>query len=95
MTPVRVTWADSHSVEADGWLMVDNLDDGPCVVRTVGWLLTGAKAGHVSVALSEDENGMVRDVFHIPVGMVVELAALDGTGVILGHNCGRCDLQAT
>lgn len=83
MTPVLVTWADAHAVEADGWLDPANLDNGPCVVRTVGWLIPDAKAGHVTVALSEDENGMVRDVFHIGVAMVLDMVALDGTGARL------------
>lgn len=82
MTPVRMTWHDSHDV-GDGWLDPGNLDGGPCVVVTVGYLLPGAKAGHVTVAQSISDNGDVRHVFSVPVAMVDELAALDGSGARL------------
>lgn len=81
MTPVLVTWADAHAVE--GWLDPANLDNGPCIVRSVGWLIADAKAGHVTLALSEDENGLVREVFHIGVAMVLDMIALDGSGARL------------
>ena len=82
MTPVRLSWHDSHDV-GDGWLDPGALDDGPCVVVTVGYLLPAAKAGHVTVAQSISDDGNVRHVFSVPVAMVVELAALDGSGARL------------
>ena len=82
MTPVLLTWHDSHDV-GDGWLDPAALDDGPCVVLTVGYLLPGAKAGHVTVAQSLSDNGDVRHVFSVPVAMVLDMVALDGSGARL------------
>lgn len=83
MTPVRIVWADSHDVGTNEWLDPGALDDGPCIVVTVGYLLPEAKAGHLLVCQSMSDNGDVRGVFAIPVGMVQELTALDGTNVTL------------
>ena len=82
MTPVLVTWADSHDV-GDGWLDPDALDSGACIVTTVGYLAGGAKAGHVTVVQSIADDGTVRHAFAIPVGMVLDMVALDGSGARL------------
>lgn len=82
MTPVRITWHDSHDV-GDGWLDPGALDSGPCVVVTVGYLLPHAKAGHLTVAQSLSDAGDVRHAFSIPVGMVVEIAAFGGPTALL------------
>ena len=82
MTPVLITWADSHDI-GDGWLHPDQLDNGACIVTTVGYLMPGAKAGHVVVVQSESDDGTIRHAFAIPVGMVIDVTALDGSGARL------------
>ena len=83
MTPVRIEWWDAHDIGAgDGWLDPGNLDDGPCVVTTVGYLLKGSKAGHLLVAQSITPDCEVRNPFAIPIGMVRRIVALsDGTAL--------------
>ena len=68
-TIVHVVWHDAHSV-GTGWHNPDTIEDVPCVVHTVGYLMTGAKDGHVVVAQSFTDDGDVDHVLAIPVGMV-------------------------
>ena len=82
MTPVCITWADSHDI-GGGWMELDQLDTEPCIVTTVGYLAGGAKAGHVTVVQSIADDGTVRHAFAIPVGMVLDVVALDGSGARL------------
>jgi hypothetical protein len=68
-TKVVVVWHDAHD-EADGWMHVDDIDDEPCVVETIGWLLPACKDGHVVVAQSMTSDDMINNVIAIPCGMV-------------------------
>lgn len=80
MTPppmVRVVWTDAQG-DAHGWTPVEDLDDTPCVVTSVGHLLTGRK-GHVTLALSfhwDEDDVIVDSALHIPEGMVISMDTL-------------------
>lgn len=67
---VRVTWIDAHTV-TETWTPIHDLDDDPCVVVSVGHLLTDAKPGHVVIAQSWIAgNDEVDSVLAVPTGMV-------------------------
>jgi hypothetical protein len=71
---VRVLWNDAQS-DAEEWTHVDCLDGAPCIVSTVGHLVTGRK-GHVSIAqswYSDADEVMVGSVLHVPEQMVISV----------------------
>lgn len=77
---VIVEWADAHQ-GTESWTSIDDLfDDGERLIRTVGFLLPvdeGGKENHVTVFQSFDEQQeMVDNVLHIPVGMVKSMRAV-------------------
>lgn len=73
---VLLIWDDAHS-EAEGWLLPSELNEQPRKIYTVGWLLADAKAGHVVVAQSyDDDSAHVDSVLCVPVAMVVSLKVL-------------------
>jgi hypothetical protein len=72
---VLVVWHDAHAV-SDGWWGVDESDDEPCRIETIGWLIPDAKADHVVVAQSLAADGDLYHVFAVPVGMVVSVQIL-------------------
>jgi hypothetical protein len=68
---VKITWLDAHSVTT-GWEPIAELDDEPCVVESVGFLLPNVKAGHVTIAQSIIESIEECDhVLSIPSKMVI------------------------
>lgn len=76
LSKVLVVWHDAHSSTA-GWEELSEIDDEPCVVETVGWLLPDRKQGHVVIAQSiivGDDT--IDSVLSIPVGMVQSLTVL-------------------
>lgn len=79
MVPVIVEWHDAH-VGSDGWEDLDGIEDnGPCVVKTCGFLLTEARGGkenHVSLVATWTDDDMVHSVFHIPKQMVQRIETL-------------------
>lgn len=67
---VEVIWHDAHAV-TETWAGIDEIDGGPCVVRSVGVLLPHVKPGHLVLAQSLIEgDGVVDHVVAIPLGMV-------------------------
>lgn len=73
---VLVVWHDAHS-NVTGWEEIDEIDNEPCVVETVGWLIPDAKRGHVVVAQSWIRDSETIDsVLSIPVGMVQQIQIL-------------------
>lgn len=74
-TRVLVVWHDAHTV-ADGWCELSDIDDEPLVVKTIGWLLPDAKAGHVVVAQSVTSDDGLDSVLCIPVGMVQSVSVI-------------------
>ena len=73
---VIVVWHDAHSHTA-GWEDVADIDDAPCVVETVGWLIPDAKQGHLVIAQSWiADSETIDSVLSIPVGMVQSVQLL-------------------
>ena len=73
---VKITWLDAHAVTT-GWEPIAELDDEPCVVESVGFLLPGVKAGHHTIAQSViDSNEECDHVLSIPSKMVIRLEQL-------------------
>ena len=77
---VHIRWLDAHSVGA-GWQSVDEIDDEPCVVCSVGFLITGAKTGHVVIAQSVTEDGAIDHILAIPVAMISKVTVLSDSSV--------------
>lgn len=79
MKLVMITWHDAHS-GGSTWAHIDDLeDDGPYVVRSVGWLLEskfGGKKKHATVAQSISPDGCVDSVLHVPEKMIVEVTVI-------------------
>lgn len=79
---VELVWHDAHAV-TDSWTSVDDIDNAPVEVRSVGWLLAGAKPGHVVIAQSriidQDE---VDNVLAVPKGMVRRMNVLHSSTLI-------------
>ena len=71
-----VRWVDAHSDGGDTWTYVEDLDPDPCIVVSVGIMLsTAVKPGHISLAHSI-AHGAVDYVIHIPEKMVKEVTVL-------------------
>lgn len=77
-----IEWHDAH-MGIDGWESLENVeDDGPCVVKSCGFLLpteNGGKANHVSMVATWSADDMVHSVFHIPRQMVQRIEVLAGS----------------
>lgn len=67
---VEIDWHDAHAY-SEHWTSLDEIEEEPCLVRTVGWLLPDAKPGHIVVAQSLNSLDGIDCVLCIPVGMVV------------------------
>jgi hypothetical protein len=71
MKIVEVVWHDAHD-QSETWMLISDIDGDPYVVRSVGYMLDGRKAGHVVIAQSmgSEAEGTVDNVLAIPLGMV-------------------------
>jgi hypothetical protein len=79
---VEVVWHDAHAV-SDTWSSVDDIDDEPCVVRSVGVLLPHSKPGHLVLAQSIIErDDMLDHIVAIPLGMVRRVHRLSVNGLL-------------
>lgn len=76
---VAVRWKDAHAdIDHRSWVHPSEIEDsGPYLVVSIGFLLPGIKEDHVSVAQSNDPEGNVDSILHIPSGMVVEVVTLE------------------
>lgn len=72
---VRVTWLDAFA-QTDSWIEIDEIDDEPCEVVSVGFLLADAKKDHVVIAQSINANDAIDSVLCIPVAMVAKTELL-------------------
>lgn len=72
---VLVTWTDAHA-DVDGWIDVEDIEDEPCLVYSVGMMLDDPKTGHLSLAQSVT-HGRIDSVIHIPRKMVVAVENLE------------------
>lgn len=67
--PAVIRWADTHPVA--GWHDPDALDDGPCVITSVAYVLPWAtKADHLSICQDVAPTGEVNGVCHLPLACV-------------------------
>ena len=78
---VRVTWHDAHGLE--GWMSIQEIDQGPRVINSVGWAIPGAKPGHVVLVGTVDADAdMIDGGLAIPKGMIRSIVELlDGASV--------------
>jgi hypothetical protein len=74
---VKVTWHDAHSLMTS-WQEFDEIDQEPCVVETIGYLLHNAKGGHVVVAQSINNAENYDSLICIPEGMVKSIVHMFG-----------------
>ena len=72
---VCVTWHDAHA-EENAWGDLDDIDQEPCVIQTIGFLIADAKPGHVVITHSLAADGDCYGIFCIPLGMVQSLRIL-------------------
>jgi len=65
---VWVLWHDAHSIESS-WVSLDEIENQPAVVESVGWLIPHCVENHIVIAQSllDDEGD---HILAIPVGMV-------------------------
>jgi len=73
---VKITWLDAHAVTT-GWEAVAELDDEPCVVESVGFLIPDVKRGHITIAqswIASSED--VDHVLSVPAKMVTRLESV-------------------
>lgn len=76
MTPVLVEWLDAFA-DTQSWMEITEIDDEPCVVFSVGFLIADVKKGHVTIAQSRNSNEHVDSLLHVPVGMVKNVTLLN------------------
>ena len=72
---VHVVWHDDHSV-GSGWQSVDDIGGEPCVVESVGILISKVKADHVVIAQSRTDDETIDHVLAIPVAMIRSMQVL-------------------
>lgn len=72
---VRLTWLDAFA-ETSSWMDIDEIDDEPCQVVSVGFLLADAKKDHVVIAQSINDNDSIDSVLCVPVAMVIKTELL-------------------
>lgn len=73
---VMVVWHDAHTIDNDQWHELDDLSDQPCVVHSVGWLLSTRTARHLVLAQSFTDEQNVDNVLFIPARMVRKVVRL-------------------
>jgi hypothetical protein len=73
---VLVTWHDAHTIDNDEWHELVDLTDEPCVVQSVGWLLSKRNARHLILAQSLTDDKGVDNVLFIPARMVRKVVRL-------------------
>ena len=80
---MRVVWHDAHSVGA-GWQPIDDIDDEPCVVDSVGFLIPESKADHIVISQSMTDGDQIDHILAIPVAMVklMQVLSVHSVGVV-------------
>jgi hypothetical protein len=79
MKLVLVIWHDAHSGSGTWEYLNDLEDDGPYVVRSVGYLIDAKKHGknkHTSIGQSLSEVDCLDSILHIPNAMVQKIITL-------------------
>ena len=80
LTYVEIIWHDAHAL-TDSWIELDDIDDEPCVVISVGQLLPSAKKDHVVICQSSNTEDQLDCVLCVPVGMVKSMRVLGVGGL--------------
>jgi hypothetical protein len=75
ITLVKVIWNDAHSL-SHSWIDIDDIEDEPWVVETVGWILPEVKKNHLVVAQSHILHESYDNIIAIPIAMVVSCSTL-------------------
>ena len=80
---VYVVWHDAHSV-GSGWQTTDDIGADPCIVESVGILISKVKAGHVVIAQSRTDDEQIDHVLAIPVAMIksMQVLSLDSVSAV-------------
>ena len=73
---VMVTWHDAHTIDNDEWHELTDLKDEPCVVSSIGYLLSRRNARHLILAQSVTDDKGVDNVLFIPARMVRKVVRL-------------------
>jgi len=73
--PVLVVWHDAFA-DTTSWVQPGEIDDEPCIVKSVGFLVPEAKKGHVTLAMSSNSHDFIDTLLHVPVGMVQHVTLL-------------------
>lgn len=71
-TVAMVEWRDAYSYN-EQWKAVDEIDQEPIIVQSVGFLMPDAKEGYVVIAQSDDGEGELDGFLFVPSGMVIRL----------------------
>lgn len=90
-----VLWRDAHA-DGDSWISVEDIEDCPYVVESVGFVLEAVKSGHISLCQSlADDDGVVDHVLHVPNEMIIEIIDLrDQLGKVIAQKKQARDLTA-
>lgn len=72
---VEVVWHDAFAI-ADTWMETDDIDDQPCEVTSIGYLIPNKKPNHVVLAQSHNTHEHVDSVLAIPDAMVRTITPL-------------------
>jgi hypothetical protein len=89
---VIVEWDDAHS-DSGTWIPMEEIEEEPCRVSTVGILITSAKPDHVVVAQSvhslgqDDYEPQFDAILCIPVGMVRSMRVVSESGAAPLFRC--------
>jgi hypothetical protein len=81
-TYVEIIWHDAHAL-TDSWIELDDIDDEPCVVVSVGHvLLPSVKKDHVVVSQSANSQEQFDCVLAVPVGMIKSMRVLGTSNIV-------------
>jgi hypothetical protein len=73
---VMIVWHDAHTIDNDEWHELSDLTDEPCVVSSIGYLLSKRNARHLILAQSVTDDKGVDNVLFIPNRMVRKVVRL-------------------
>lgn len=73
---VRVTWHDAYVLSNHGWRDLNEIEDNPQVVYSVGHWHKIPKAKHLILVQTAADDGDVDNVLLIPMGMVRKIEKL-------------------
>ena len=73
---VMIVWHDAHTIDNDEWHELSDLTDEPCVVCSIGYLLSKRNARHLILAQSVTDDKGVDNVLFIPNRMVRKVVRL-------------------